>query len=258
MPRLLVLYKWTIDEKDIKIRPDLSLDTSRAAGKISDFDRNAIEEAARIVEQQGGSVEAISYGTAAVKKSLKDVLSRGVDKVHWIADGSADSVDASVIARVLAAAIRTLGAYDAILCGAGSSDLFNQQTGPRVAALLGLPCLSFVNRLAIDAGKLTGTRKLEDRTEVATVECPAVICLRSDTNKPRIPTLKQILGASKKENEEITLAALGLAGDDLLPKAVRRSAKGFVMARKNVIYKDGSAGDKVSRLVASLTGEGLL
>jgi electron transfer flavoprotein alpha/beta subunit len=52
MPKCLTCYKWTLDEQDIKIKPeDLSLDSSRAKGKISDFDRNAIEEAALLVER---------------------------------------------------------------------------------------------------------------------------------------------------------------------------------------------------------------
>ena len=59
MPNCLVCYKWTLDEQDIKIKSeDLSLDSSRAKGKISDFDRNAIEEAALLVEKLGGAVAA--------------------------------------------------------------------------------------------------------------------------------------------------------------------------------------------------------
>ncbi len=78
MPKILVCYKWVLDEQDIKINPaDLSLDSSRAKGKISDFDRNAIEEATLLVEKLGGTVDALTYGTPAVKQSLKDVLSRG-------------------------------------------------------------------------------------------------------------------------------------------------------------------------------------
>jgi len=61
MPKCLTCYKWTLDEQDIKIKPeDLSLDSSRAKGKISDFDRNAIEEAALLVEKLGGAVEALT------------------------------------------------------------------------------------------------------------------------------------------------------------------------------------------------------
>lgn len=258
MPKFLVLYKWTLDEQDIKIKSDdLSLDASRAKGKISDFDRNAIEEAARIVEAKGGSVDALTYGTVAVKQSLKDVLSRGAGKVYWIADASAETADAVVTAKVLAAAIRKIGPYDAILTGEGSSDQFNQQTAPRLAALLGLPCLSLVHKLDVDGDTVSVTRKLVDCTEQATTSGPVVISVLSDINKPRIPGLKQVLGAAKKPNEEIALGSLGLSPADLQPKAVRRSAKGFVMTRKNVVFKDANPADAVAKLVSSLVSEGL-
>jgi electron transfer flavoprotein beta subunit len=258
MPKCLVCYKWTLDEQDIKIKPeDLSLDSSRAKGKISDFDRNAIEEATLIVEKQGGAVDALTYGTSTVKQSLKDLLSRGPEKVYWIADSSAESADATVTANVLAAAIRKLGQYDLILCGEGSSDLFNQQTAARLAALLGLPCLSFVQKLSVEGDCVTATRKLEDCQEVVTVKGPVVISVLSEINKPRIPSLRQVLGAAKKPNEEITIADLELKPEDLLPKTVRKSVKGFVMKRKNVIYKESSAADNVAKLKVSLASEGL-
>ena len=258
MPKFLVLYKWTLDEQDIKIKSDdLSLDASRAKGKISDFDRNAIEEAARIVAAQGGSVDVLTYGSVAVKQSLKDALSRGADKAYWIADASAETADAVVTAKVLAAAIRKIGPYDVILTGEGSSDQFNQQTAPRLAALLGLPCLSLVHKLDVEAGTVSVTRKLTDCTEQATASAPLVVSVLSDINKPRIPGLKQVLGAAKKPSEEIALGSLGVSPADLQPKAVRRSAKGFVMTRKNVVFKDANPADSVAKLVSSLVSEGL-
>jgi len=258
MPKCLVCYKWTLDEQDIKIKPeDQSLDTSRAKGKISDFDRNAIEEATQVVEKQGGIVDALSYGTSAVKQSLKDALSRGPEKVYWVADDSADNADANVTANVLAAAIRKIGQYDLIFCGDGSSDQFNQQAAARLAALLGLPCLSFVQKMSVEGEYVTATRKLEDCAEEVSVKGPVVISVLSEINKPRIPSLKQVLGAAKKPNQEIKIADLGLKGDDLQPKAVRRSVKGFVMKRKNVIFKESSAADNVAKLKLSLAAEGL-
>jgi electron transfer flavoprotein beta subunit len=258
MPKFLVLYKWTLDEQDIKVKSDdLSLDVSRAKGKISDFDRNAIEEAAAIVERQGGSVDVLSYGTPAVKQSVKDVLSRGADKAYWIGDASAETADAVVTATVLAAAIRRIGPYDFILTGEGSSDLFNQQTAPRLAALLDLPCLSYVHKIETDGVKMSVARKLADCTELATVTGPAVVSVLSDINKPRIPSLKQVLGAAKKPSEEIPIGTLGLSPQDLRPKALRRSVKGFVMSRKNVIFKEANPEDAVKKLVSSLANEGL-
>jgi electron transfer flavoprotein beta subunit len=258
MPKCLTCYKWTLDEQDIKIKPeDLSLDSSRAKGKISDFDRNAIEEAALLVEKLGGAVEALTYGTATVKQSLKDALSRGPEKAYWVADASAEQADATVTATVLAAAIRKIGPYDLILLGEGSSDLFNQQTAPRLAALLGLPCLSFVNKLEVEGDVVKATRKLDDSVETVTVNTPVVISVLSEINKPRIPSLKQVLGAAKKPNQELTVAELGLAPEELASKAVRKSVKGFVMQRKNIIFKETAAAANVAKLKESLASIGL-
>jgi electron transfer flavoprotein beta subunit len=136
MPKILVCYKWVLDEQDIRINPnDLSLDLSRAKGKISDFDRNAIEEAVLLVERLGGTVDALTYGTPAAKQSLKDVLSRGPNKVYWIQDPAAEKADAHVIATVLAGAIRRIGSYDLIICGEGSSDSYNQQMASRLGSV---------------------------------------------------------------------------------------------------------------------------
>jgi electron transfer flavoprotein beta subunit len=258
MPKLLVCYKWTLDEQDIKINPaDLSLDASRAKGKISDFDRQAIEEASLIVEKHGGTVDALSYGASAVKQSLKDVLSRGPNKVYWIGDASAEKADAYVIANVLTAAVRKIGPFDFILFGEGSSDMLYQQTAPRVAQLLGLPCVSFVQKMEIAGDVLKATRKIGDCLEQVSVKGPAVISVLSEINKPRIPTLRQVLGAAKKPNEEIKIADLGLPPAQLTPKAVRESAKGFVMNRKHIIYKESDAAANVAQLAASLAAEGL-
>ena len=257
MPKCLVCYKWTLDETEIRIKPDLSLDISRAKGKISDFDHNAIEEATLIVEKSGGVVHALSYGTSALKQSLKDVLSRGPEKVYWIADNAAAAADAYVTANVLAAAIRKLGPYDLILCGEGSSDLFDRQTPVRIAALLGLPCVTYVEKLSVEGDTIKATRKLGDATEVASVKGPVVVSVLHQINKPRIPSLKQVLGAAKKPNEEIKIATLGLQPEALQPKAVQKSGKGFVTKRKNNVYKEPSAAANVAKLATSLAAEGL-
>jgi electron transfer flavoprotein beta subunit len=56
-------------------------------------------------------VHALTYGTSAVKQSLKDVLSRGPERAFWIEDKSAEHADAYVTANVLAGAIKKLGPY---------------------------------------------------------------------------------------------------------------------------------------------------
>lgn len=258
MPKILVCYKWVLDEQDIKIVPgDLSLDISRAKYKISEYDKNAVEEATLLQEAQGATVDALTFGTQAVKQSLKDLLSRGPDKAYYVADALAEKADAFVTANVLAAAVRKIGSYDIILCGEGSADAYNQQVAPRLATLLGIPAITFVKELKVEGSRIVATRKLGDCTEVVTVEGPAVVSVLPEINKPRIPSLKQVLGAAKKPSEELKAADLGLGAEELSPKTVSLSVKGFVMNRKNIIYKEANQADNVAKLVASLAKEGV-
>jgi len=159
--------------------------------------------------------------------------------------------------KSLVAAIGKEGFYDLIICGEGSADAYNQQLAPRLAKILGIPAVTFVNKLEMDGDKVKATRKLGDCTEVVTVQGPAVISVMPEINKPRIPSLKQVLAAAKKPSEELKIGDLGLSDDELTPKVVRVSIRGFVMNRKNVIYKEANQADNVANLVASLAKEGL-
>ncbi|HZD47221.1 MAG TPA: hypothetical protein VE178_00630 [Silvibacterium sp.] len=256
MAKILVCYKWVDDEQDIKINPaDLSLDFSNARKKVSEFDLNGIEEGTLLAAKLGGSVDALTFGSSDVQHSLRDVHSRGPNTIYWVGDPAADKADAYVVANVLAAAIRKIGPYDLIICGEASSDFSNEQTAPRLAALLGTPAITYVRELTSDGKTHKAARKLMDCTEVATVQGPCVISVMNEINKPRVPGLKQVLAAARKPSRQIKIADLGLSADDLKPRVVCTSVKGFVMKRKNIIYKDGDVAAKVSKLVSSLSQE---
>lgn len=256
---IIACYKWVLDEQDIKITPgNLALDVSRAKGKISEYDKNAIEEA--VIQAQTCEAEVISltFGNSKAKQSLKDALSRGPAKGYWVNDTAADTADGYVTANVLSAAIKKIGGYDLILFGEGSSDTYGQQVGPRVATLLGIPAITFVSQIKIEGDTVIATRKLENCTEQIRVKLPAVITVLPEINKPRIPSLKQVLGASKKPVQEWKITDLGLGDTALVPKTKLKSIQGFVMKRKNQIYKAGTVEENVEALVAALTKDGVL
>lgn len=259
MPNIITCYKWVPDEQDIKINSStLALDFSKAKYKISEYDRNAIEEAVLIAPKIGGSVTALTYGTAAARQSLKDVLSRGPEKVVFVNDEGAAGADAFITANVLAATVRKIGAFDIIICGEGAADTYAQQVGPRLAALLGIPAITYVSELKVEGDRVIATRKVGNCTEVATASFPVVVTVLPEINKPRIPSLKEVLGAAKKPMVEYKLADLELAGDDVIVKNKVKAVKGYVMSRKNVIYKAGTAAERVAGLVSNLAQEGVL
>lgn len=260
MKNIVVCYKWVPDEQDIRVNPgDLSLDVSRAKYKISDYDRNAIEEGVTIAgNDPDTTVVSLTYGTQAAKASLKDALSRGPGKGYWVNDAHAATADAYVTAKVLAAAIDKIGDYGLIVCGEGSADQYSQQVGPRLGALLGIPALTFVSEVRLEGDTVIATRKLGDCSETVKAKLPAVVSVLPEINKPRIPSLKQVLGAAKKPVVEWKISDLELGEQQVAAKVKVRQIQGAVMERKNVIYKEGTTNEKVDRLLDNLYKEGLV
>ncbi|MBP2641849.1 MAG: Electron transfer flavoprotein alpha/beta-subunit [Firmicutes bacterium] len=259
MQNILVCYKWILNEQEIKIDPNtLSLDTSRAKKRISEYDKNAIELAAQIVEAQGGSSIAISYGGADVKQSLKDALARGPERAIWVNDPNSDKADAYVTANALAAAVRQAGDYSMILCADTSADASNQQVPLRLAVLLGIPAITCVIKLDVEGEKVIATRRVGDTTEKISVEGPAVFTVLPEIAQPRFPTVKQVLAAGRKPQLELKVDDLGLESEKLTPKRTLREIKGYTMSRKNIVYKEGTPAEIAAQLVNNLIKEGVI
>ena len=197
--------------------------TEGVARKISDFDKNALEETLRIKEKHGGNVLALIGGT---KEAAKEALAMGADEaVIYSAD-----TDSLGTATILAEIIQKMK-YDLILCGEASVDEFSFQTGPRLAQALGIPVLTYAKKMEIKDNEVIVERNLENRYEVAKARLPALVTVTKEINEPRIPTLLQILGASKKKLTEIRPAKPESGVETLSITAIE-------MKRKEVILKD--------------------
>lgn len=258
MTKIIACYKWVADEADLRINPDMSVDLSKAKGKISDYDKNAIEAAVQAAKGTGDTAVTLTFGSGKAKQSLKDALSRGPAEGFWINSESAEKADGAASSKVLAAAIKEMGDYKLILCAEGASDTFARQVGPSIAARLDIPCVSAATGFEVKENVVTVTRKLEDCVEVLAVDLPAVLCVLPEINHPPIPGLKAVLDAGKKPTREFKLQDLGLSETDLAAKTELQGFKAYIMNRKNVILSGDSAADKVKELVANLKKEGII
>jgi electron transfer flavoprotein beta subunit len=211
MPTIIACCKWVIDEAYIRKGSSGNLDFSSVDYKISDYDRNAIEEAVRLKGSHGGTVIAMTVGTPEATKGVKDVLSRGPDQACFIADAAFSNLEPSQTAAILADVIRSRFAdYDLILCGEGSSDLYAQQVGARMAENLGIPCISFAQKVDLDGERVVAERRVEEGIEVVAASLPALVTVLPEINVPRIPGVKDTLMASRKpvmtiRKEDMTL-----------------------------------------------------
>ena len=200
MPTIVACFKWVVDEAYIRRDAGGALDFSSVDYKIGEYDRNAIEEAVRQRDAGGGgNVIGVTVGTPESAKGVKDGLSRGMDQAFFVSDPSFKDLEPSQTAAILAEVIRSrILQYDLIACGEGSSDLYAQQVGPRLAELLGIPCVCFVQKLSIEGGRLRAERRVEDGVEVVEAPLPALVTVLPDINTPRIPGVRDTLMAGKK------------------------------------------------------------
>ena len=125
------------------------------------------------------------------------MLSRGPSELCLVKDDAAfEGALAETTASAIAAAARTTG-FDLLVFGEGSGDLYAQQTGLLAARMLGVPCVNAVSSIEKTEAGIRVERSLENEVEVIELPLPAAVCVTSDINVPRIPTMKAILGAAK-------------------------------------------------------------
>jgi electron transfer flavoprotein beta subunit len=256
---VIVCVKHAVDESELKVdgagRPVLQ----GAQARMSTFDRNAVEEAVRIKEKKGGTVTVISLGANDWKKSIKEALAMGCDRA--LAVNSTGYVDVLGTSYFLARATQRAGPYDLVICSEGSSDTYHGLVGPMVAEWLSLPFMGYVRKIDIDAaGVATCELALEESVEVVEAKLPAVISVVSEINSPRYPTLLQIIQASKKPIEEVTLESLRVGeGGAQAPEGGVKVLEISVQAmnRKKVLFED-PPDEAAKKLLDALKGEGVL
>ena len=210
MVRAAVCIKSVYDVNGLKIDPNTrSSITERVERKISDFDKNALEEALRIREKHGGTVVAFTLGPPEANDAAKEALNMGADDAYLIADTGPEPLDARATSDLLAAAIRKIGTFDLIICGEASVDMYSAQVGQRVAERLGIPQVSNARKVSINGNTVTAERDLEDAYETVEVPMPLLLTVTKEINDPRIPTITMIIRASKKAVKTLGSADLG-------------------------------------------------
>ena len=81
----MVCVKQAIDVSQLKVdTATCRLITVDASKKISDFDKNALEEAIRLKEKLGGEVLTVTVGPEDAKITIREALAIGADKAYII------------------------------------------------------------------------------------------------------------------------------------------------------------------------------
>jgi len=259
MPRVIVCIKQAVDVTQIRADPTTrQLITADASRKISDIDKNALEEAVRMKEKQGGEVVVITMGEDGAKTALREALAIGADRAYHLNDPSFQNNDTRVTSLILGEAIRKLGPFDLVMCGEVTIDSFSGITSQRLAERLGVPLIMYARSLKLDGDIVTAERVLEDRNETVKAKTPALVTVIKGINEPRIPSLMAIMKASKKEIVIWNVEALGLSKEKLVSTLEITEVLAPKMERRKIMIKGENPADIASKLAKALIQDGVV
>ena len=217
-------------------------------GALNPTDLNAVEEALRIKEENGGDVVLVSLGPAKAMDSLRKALAMGADRAVLVSDDAAVGSDLLGTTAALAATLER-EEPDLVLFGQASSDGDGAVLWAAVADRLRRPLISQVAELTVEDGSLRGKRQTEHGYDQIKAPLPAVVAVSDAINEPRYPSLKGIMGAKAKPQETRELSASGVeaaqVGEAGAKTTVRELGPPPSRGDQVKIEDDGSAAQKI-------------
>jgi electron transfer flavoprotein beta subunit len=201
---------------------DLRLDRGSAESVINPLDEYAVEQALKLLES--GAVESVSYlsmGPEQAAEALRRALAMGGDEAYLVTDGALAGADEWATAKVLAAALDKL-APDVALMGMASDDARGSLVPGAVAAIRGLPLLSYGAELMLTEGAARIRRLSATGFDILEAPLPVVASVTDQVGEPRYASLKGIMAAKRKPLETWSLADIGVDPGSLRGAALTR------------------------------------
>ena len=211
-----VLVKWVPEpEGTPTLGEDHLLVREGAEGALDPGDEYGLERALQLVERDGGEASVVSMGPEVALAAVQRALAMGASRCLLVTDDALRGSDTLATARVLAAAIRSLGAVDLVVAAVESTDGYTGTLPITVAELLGLPSVTFATSLDVVEGELRAERQTAAGTELVASPLPALVTVTTGVAEPRYPSLKGVMAAKTKPLDRPSLADLGLTADDV-------------------------------------------
>lgn len=229
---------------------------------ISAYDEVAIEIALQLKEKTDGRVTVITMGDEDTVESLHQALAMGVDQAIRVSDPAFEDADAFANARILAAAVRKVGDFDAVLCGRQAGDVELGLVGAFIAEEMDLPCATILANIEPENGRVRMRRSVETGYEILETSLPFVATVTNDeSNVPRYASVRGMLAARRAEipvwaadDLEIDPDALGLG-----PAGVEM--EGLFIPERHIechIIEGDTGPEKAKNLLAYLREEKLV
>ena len=259
----IVCIKQVPETKEIRLDPKTGkLVREGIPSIINPEDKNAIEEAIRLKELFGGIVTVITMGPPQAEEALREALAMGADKAVLLSDRDFGGADTAATSYILGCGIKKLGSYDLVLCGTESIDGSTAHVGPQLAETLGIPQITYTNKIKINGDGIEAKKAVEGGYEIVKTKLPALITVLKEINEVREAALTDVLLAYR-EKEVIIWSA-----NDINSQPEKTGIKGSYTEtrklnsvnfnREGIKIMEGSITEASERLIAELTQRNLL
>lgn len=197
--KIVVCIKQVPDTKGgVQFNPDGTLNRKAMLAIMNPDDKAGLEAALRLKEQYGGEVTVITMGLPKASDVLIEAMAMGADKAVLVTDRVLGGADTWATSTTLAGALRNLE-YDLIITGRQAIDGDTAQVGPQLSEHLGIPVISYAQKIEVKDNDVIVQRQYEDGYHVLKAKMPCLITALAELNVPRYMTPGGIFDAVDTE-----------------------------------------------------------
>ncbi len=262
--KILVCAKRVLDTTDVNLKMDPARGTLIKDGVpsiLNPDDANALEAALEIKDQDPQTrVTVLTMGAPAAKYMIRECLAMGADEAYFLSDKAFGGADTYATSVTLQYGIEKIGEFDLILTGRQSIVGDTAQVGPQLAQRLGIPLVTYAEKITIKGRKVLVQRQLEDGYQLIEAPLPCLITAVKELNTPRYMSAKGIVDAYEKEIKVLNRKDIGLPEDMCgLTASPTRVAKSFAPELKGQgEMLEGAPADMAKGIVKKLKEKKIL
>jgi electron transfer flavoprotein beta subunit len=239
-----------LDPQDNTLRRDRKL-------ILDESDSYGVEMGLQLVDAAGGGeVTLVSMAPNDEVSGIRTGLAMGAARAILVSDGALSGSGALETAKVIAACVRRVEGADLVITATESSDGYTGVVPEQVAALLGLPSVTFAKSVEVRDGTVHVRRQTEAGYDEVECPLPAVVSVTAGVVEPRYPSFKGIMAAKNKPVDRLTVADLGLDAGQVGWSGARQEIVEVAPAEEReageIVEDDGEAHQKIIQFLESL------
>ena len=208
---IIVCLKQVPDTEQVKINPETNTLMREGVDNVMNpYDEEALETALILKDTCGATVTVVSMGPDQAKDMLKQALALGADEAVLLSDRAVAGSDTLATSVALTGLVKSLGAYDLILCGRLAVDGSTAQVGPEMAEHLGIPQVTGALKVSFEDGKFVVERENDSTSQVVEVAGPVLVTMTRAEKELRFASIKGKMKARKAQIPVKSAADLGI------------------------------------------------